>query len=161
MADKSEMGPRSLSSPNGDSLRGVGLEHQRQEGLEGFRIGDLLLLHGPQDAAQAGGGAPNGLAQVHGFQRLGGERTVYTLPAGGRRPNPRQRELRWPPLSGRHGGHLCPGVLVQRRNAGSEKSQWPSHWPEGVGTTSLHGRDPTVGRVAHLNSADLVPKGLL
>lgn len=30
-----------------------------------------------------------------------------------------------------------------------------------MGTTSLHGRDPTVGRVAHLNSADLVPEGLL
>lgn len=71
MTDKSEVGPRRLSSPHGDSLRGVGLEHQRQEGLEGFRVGDLPLLHGPQDAAQAGGGAPDGPAQAHGSQRLG------------------------------------------------------------------------------------------
>ena len=129
MADKTEMGPRSLSSPDGDSLRGVGLEHQRQEGLEGFRVGDLPLLHGPQDATQAGGGAPDGLAQVHGFQRLGGERTVYILPAGGRRPDPGQRELRWLPLSGRGPATCAPEFwskeeMQVRRKASGHLTGW-------------------------------------
>ena len=77
-----EMGPQNLSSPDGDSLRRVGLEHQRQEGLEGFRVGDLPLLHGPQDTAQAVGGAPDVLPQVHGLQRLGGERAAVYSPSG-------------------------------------------------------------------------------
>lgn len=79
---QSEMGPQSLSSPDGHSLRRVGLKHQRQEGLEGFRVGDLPLLHGPQDPSQAVGGAPDVLPQVHGLQRLGGERAAVYSPSG-------------------------------------------------------------------------------
>lgn len=54
-------------------IQGTDPEHGWQKGTEGLRVGDASLLHGPQDAPQAVGEAPEGLAQEHGFCCLGGE----------------------------------------------------------------------------------------
>lgn len=103
------MRPQNLSSPDGYSLRGVCLEHQRQKGTEDFCIRDLPLPYGLQDTPQAVGETPDGLSQTHGFPRLGGdgESRLCLSSAKPRRPDLGQR---------RHGGQRADDVAVTIRN---------------------------------------------